>query len=188
MLRKIAVQTYEETFAADNTPGNNALYIADAFSHEKLESELDNPASTFYLALEDGEAIGYVKPNDAPAQTDLNDEQSLEIERIYVAKQFHGTGCGRRLLEKAIACAVEGGRKYIWLGVWEHNPRAIRFYEKTDSANSANMCFNWGMMNNLIICCGKIYSLWHFKKFCENSTVHDYFPGCDCYRERKCSD
>lgn len=143
-LRKIAIQTFEETFAADNTPENSAAYIANALSPERLGSELDNPASAFYLALENGEAVGYIKINEASAQTDLNDGQSLEIERIYVARQFHGTGCGRQLLDKAIACAVEGGKKYIWLGVWERNPRAIRFYEKNGFSKFGEHIFQLG--------------------------------------------
>ena len=129
-LRDIAIQTYTDTFARDNTPENNAAYIAGAFSSEKLREELRNPASSFYLAVEGGEVIGYLKLNEAPAQTELNDARSLEIERIYVAEAFHGLGCGKRLLEKAIAIAGERGKDYVWLGVWEKNGRAIRFYEK----------------------------------------------------------
>ena len=68
--------------------------------------------------------------NEAPAQTDRNDPASLEIERIYVSGGFQGEGLGRYLMEQAIQIAVERKKKYIWLGVWEKNERAIRFYKR----------------------------------------------------------
>ncbi|GJH39565.1 hypothetical protein RCZ04_01150 [Capnocytophaga sp. HP1101] len=54
----------------------------------------------------------------------------MEIERIYVLKSFHGSGVGQELYQKAITVAREQAVQYVWLGVWEQNPRAIRFYEK----------------------------------------------------------
>lgn len=129
-LRYLAIKTYQETFAKDNTPDDIAAYLADAFAPKKMAGEIADAASTFYLAMENGEAVGYLKLNEAAAQTELRDGASLEIERIYVLREFHGTGCGGRLLEKAIACAEERGKEYAWLGVWERNERALRFYGK----------------------------------------------------------
>lgn len=144
LLRDIAIQTYEETFAKDNTPENMAAYLADCFSPEKLEREWSDPGSTFYLALENGDAVGYLKLNDAPAQTDVNDAASLELERIYVLREFHGAGHGGQLLEKAIECARDGGKEYIWLGVWENNHRALRFYEKNGFRRFGEHVFQLG--------------------------------------------
>ena len=73
---------------------------------------------------------GYLKLNEAPAQTDVRDAQSLEIERIYVSKDFQGEGLGRYLLEKATSIAMRREKKYIWLGVWEKNEKALRFYKR----------------------------------------------------------
>lgn len=144
LLRDIAIQTYEEAFARDNTPENLKAYIARAFSPEKMRSELDDPDSFFYLAHEDGRVVGYLKLNDGPAQTELNDAKALEIERIYVAKDFHGSGCGKMLLEKAIARAREAGKEYVWLGVWEKNHRALRFYEKNGFERFGEHIFQLG--------------------------------------------
>ena len=63
-------------------------------------------------------------------QTDIHDEQSLEIERIYVSKEFQGEGLGRCLMEKAISTAIRRKKKYVWLGVWEKNEKALRFYKR----------------------------------------------------------
>ena len=57
-------------------------------------------------------------------------ERALEIERIYVNSEFQGRKIGQLLLSKAISLANEQHLKQIWLGVWEYNPKAIKFYER----------------------------------------------------------
>ena len=41
-----------------------------------------------------------------------------------------GKKVGQLLYEKAMAIAGELAVNYVWLGVWEKNARAIRFYSK----------------------------------------------------------
>ena len=105
-------------------------YLKEGFSTEKLESELTNKNSEFYFALFDNKVIGYLKLNFGQSQTEIKDENTLEIERIYVLKEFYGKKVGQALYEKAMEVSEEKGVDYVWLGVWEENPRAIRFYEK----------------------------------------------------------
>src|SRR5579871_4888641 len=105
-------------------------YLEDSFSTAKLTEEVNNKGSQFYFAVLDGEIIGYLKVNTGQAQTELKDDQSLEIERIYVQKAYHGKKVAQQLYEKAINIAKELGFGYVWLGVWENNARAISFYTK----------------------------------------------------------
>lgn len=130
ILLELGKTTFTQTFAADNTPENLEAYMNRAFTHEKLKSELKNPNSAFYLVRKDVKAIGYLKINTASAQTESQPHDTLEIERIYVLIDFYGQGIGQNLLEKAITIAQEKKLKSIWLGVWERNHRALRFYEK----------------------------------------------------------
>jgi ribosomal protein S18 acetylase RimI-like enzyme len=60
----------------------------------------------------------------------LKDDKALEIERIYVLKDFYGKKVGQLLYEKAIELAKQVKSDYVWLGVWEENQRAISFYKK----------------------------------------------------------
>jgi ribosomal protein S18 acetylase RimI-like enzyme len=60
----------------------------------------------------------------------LQDNEALEIERIYVSKEFHGKKAGQVLYEKAMEVAKDKNADYVWLGVWEENQRAINFYKK----------------------------------------------------------
>lgn len=42
----------------------------------------------------------------------------------------YGKKVGQLLYEKAIEVAQQKNKTSVWPGVWEKNPRAIRFYEK----------------------------------------------------------
>ena len=129
-LQQIGRQTFFETFAADNTAENMKKYLEEGFSLEKLRSELDDPGARFYFARIGSTLAGYLKLNFGQSQTELKDDNALEIERIYVLKAFQGKHVGQCLYEKAIAVAKAANAAYVWLGVWEQNTKAIRFYEK----------------------------------------------------------
>ena len=129
ILRALSISTYSETFSHMNTPENMDAYLSQAFHAEKLRGELQDPHSEFYFLYHDDRLAGYLKLNEAPSQTDLNDAASLEIERIYVSADAQGEGLGRFLMDHAIATAAARKKQYLWLGVWEKNKKAIRFYE-----------------------------------------------------------
>lgn len=129
-LQQIGRQTFSETFAESNTAENMAKYLGEAYSFEKLSAELNNPNSLFYFAILDEKVIGYLKLNMSGSQTELKDNDALEIERIYVLKDYHGKKVGQLLFDKAIAIANQQHLAYVWLGVWEENKRALQFYTK----------------------------------------------------------
>ena len=129
-LQKIGRQTFFETFSESNSEENMQKYLDEGFSTEKLTTELNDTNSEFYFAFLDEEVIGYLKLNFGESQTELKDNKALEIERIYVSKEFHGKSVGQLLYDKAIEVAKQKNVDYVWLGVWEENPRAISFYKK----------------------------------------------------------
>lgn len=129
-LQAIGRKTFEEAFAANNSKENLAAYLEEGFSKEKLEAELQNENSRFYFALQEEEIIGYLKVNMGDAQSEKQDPNAIEIERIYVLQQYHGKQVGLLLYEQALTIAKARKAPYMWLGVWEENPRAIRFYQK----------------------------------------------------------
>lgn len=129
-LQKISKQTFSETFSAGNTEENMRKYLEDGFSLAKLTAELNDQNTEFYFVKDAEDVIGYLKLNSGQAQTELKDDKSLEIERIYVLKEYQGKNIGQMLYEKAIQIARQIKADYIWLGVWEENKRAISFYQK----------------------------------------------------------
>jgi ribosomal protein S18 acetylase RimI-like enzyme len=129
-LQQIGRQTFSETFAESNSAKNMAKYLEEAYSYEKLSVELNDSNSIFYFAVMDQNVIGYLKLNFGASQTDLKDNNALEIERIYVLREFHGKKIGQLLFDKAIEVAKAQHVAYVWLGVWEENKRALQFYTK----------------------------------------------------------
>jgi len=129
-LQKIGRQTFYETFSAFNSEENMNKYLEEGFSAEKLSSELNDKNAEFYFATHEEKIIGYLKLNFGASQTELKDDKALEIERIYVINQFHGKKAGQTLYNKAIEIARQKKVDYVWLGVWEENSRAMKFYKK----------------------------------------------------------
>lgn len=129
-LQQISRITFSETFAKHNTEEDLNNYLNEQLSLTKLVEELNNNYSAFYFASENERVIGYLKLNWEKAQTEIIDEAAFEIERIYILKEYFGKGIGQFLLDNAIAIGKAYDPSYIWLGVWEKNARAIRFYEK----------------------------------------------------------
>jgi ribosomal protein S18 acetylase RimI-like enzyme len=129
-LQKISRQTFYESFSAVNLAANMEKYLKEEFSIEKLATELNNHQSEFYFAKDKDMIIGYLKLNKEPSQKEMQTESAFEIERIYVLKAYQGKNIGQLLFDKAIERAKYSKADYIWLGVWEENPRAIKFYQK----------------------------------------------------------
>ena len=143
-LQKISIQTFSETFSDVNSEENMQQYLSENLSLEKLKSELENPNSIFYFAENENQILGYLKLNFGDAQTENQDAEALEIERIYVLKAYLGQNIGKILFEKALQIAEGKNCSYIWLGVWEENHRAIRFYEKNGFEIFGNHQFTLG--------------------------------------------
>jgi ribosomal protein S18 acetylase RimI-like enzyme len=130
LLQKIGRETFYETFSTSNTEEHMQNYLAEGFSTDKLKDELNDDNAEFYFAKIENKVIGYLKLNFGTSQTELKDDKALEIERIYVLKEFHGKKVGQLLYDKAIEIAKQKKAGFVWLGVWEENPRAINFYKK----------------------------------------------------------
>jgi ribosomal protein S18 acetylase RimI-like enzyme len=123
-------KTFCDAFQHLNNPDDFDAYFSIAFTPEKLLSEIENPDSVFYFVMLGDEQVGYIKLNYGDAQTEFGDGDAVEVERIYILSTYQGAGIGKKLLDFAITNAIENKLRYIWLGVWEHNHKAIRFYER----------------------------------------------------------
>ncbi len=122
--------TFYEAFWKKNNPDDLEMYLDSAFAKAQLEKELSNPDCHFFFVTVASQIIGYLKFNTANAQNELRDEKGIELERIYIIAPHQGKGLGKQLLDFAENFAKEKDKEYLWLGVWEHNPDAIRLYEK----------------------------------------------------------
>lgn len=150
-LQEIGKQTFYETFAGSNSVKDMQKYLDKSFSETKLTAELTDKDSVFFFAKHVNNVIGYLKVNFGQSQTELKDDKALEIERIYVLRQFHGKKVGQMLYDQAIQIARQKNAEYVWLGVWEENPRAINFYKKNGFVEFDKHIFKLGVDDQIDI-------------------------------------
>ncbi|GAA3196276.1 GNAT family N-acetyltransferase [Lentilactobacillus kefiri] len=129
-LQKISGETFADTFGPFNSPENVKKYIQKSYSEEQLINELTDPQSQFFFIKVNNRSAGYLKVNVGDVQTENMGSDGLEIQRIYIRSQYKHQGLGSQLLRKGIGIARELHKSFVWLGVWENNHDALKFYQK----------------------------------------------------------
>ncbi|RFS15443.1 GNAT family N-acetyltransferase [Emticicia sp. C21] len=143
-LRELSEITFRDTYTAHNTSENMERHVAKNFSLNQIETELQDSTNQ-YVVCEDGQnLIAFVKLVKNHSTKGLLEEKVVEIERIYVRKEFHGQQLGRKLIDFCTDWAKGQRFEVIWLGVWEHNPNAIKFYEKMGYVRFGEHTFTLG--------------------------------------------
>jgi len=128
-LVEISRKTFVDSFEKDNDPEDFKIYIDSAFEKSNMKRQLQNKHSAFYFVFRAEQLVGYFKLNVSDAQTEIKSEVAIELERIYLLQNFQSQQIGKHMLREAIAIAIKFKKEYMWLGVWEKNIDAIRFYQ-----------------------------------------------------------
>ena len=141
------MRTFRAAFGEQNSDSDMELYLARAFSRERVEEELADPGNIFLLAhsaarsgarsgahsgAHSGESVplGYAKLRPGVPPEPVGGDRPAELHRLYVDTPALGTGLGSALMEACLAQAGAAGHDTLWLGVWERNERAIAFYRR----------------------------------------------------------
>ncbi|HEX8500185.1 MAG TPA: GNAT family N-acetyltransferase [Pyrinomonadaceae bacterium] len=130
VLAELGARTFSETFAADNSPEDMAAYLDASFSPARQTAELNDPASTFFIAEVGGLAAGYAMLHAGGPAEGIEGAKPVELVRLYVSREWLGRGVGEALMRACVDEARSAGHETIWLGVWERNGRAQAFYRK----------------------------------------------------------
>lgn len=132
ILAKIGWQSFDEAFSdhPENHPDDMKIYMDEAFSIETISEDLRDEKTVYLIAEADGEAAGYAKMKFDVHEDCLSGEKTLELCRLYALDKFIGKGIGKSLMLEFFRIAEETKRDTVWLGVWEYNYRAQKFYEK----------------------------------------------------------
>ena len=128
LLEKICRKTFYDTFHEQNTKEDMELFLDSSFNTDVLRFELSQPFNHFFFAKINEEIVGYLQLSTARSLELVG--EVLEISRIYVATESIGSGVGKALMEFALAFAKQMKKRIVFLGVWEHNEKAILFYER----------------------------------------------------------
>lgn len=130
MLAELGARTFRETFLEHNDPADIAAFVASTYAPAKQAAELADACVTLLVAEIDGVAVGFAKLRAGAAPPCVVGEAPIELCRLYVTKDQLGRGVGEALMARSVDEAKRAGHASMWLGVWEKNPRAQRFYRR----------------------------------------------------------
>lgn len=139
-----AARTFQDTFAADNSPEDMAAYVATTFTPERQRAELADPSNVVLLVEIDGAPAAYAHLIERTPDSSVTGASPIELSRFYVDRAWHGLGLARLLMDRVLDEARRRGRGTLWLGVWERNARAIAFYRKYDFVDVGSHAFVLG--------------------------------------------
>lgn len=129
-IAQFGVRTFAETYGEYNTPEDLSAYISVTYGERQQREELENPSCEYILLEMGANLVGFVFLHEGSAAGSLPPGRPIEIRRFYVSSELHGHGVAAELMDAAVSAAKRRGAEVLWLGVWEENGRAIRFYEK----------------------------------------------------------
>ena len=139
VLAKISRQTFYDTFTGTCTEDDMQSFLEQYFNLEQVQSELGNPDDYYFFAEVEGKPVGYIRFMQDYNNWELVKKwKALELKRLYVLQQYHGKGIAQQLMDFFILFAQQNQYQLVWLGVWEHNVRAQKFYEKYGFADSGH--------------------------------------------------
>ena len=143
-LSEFAERTFRDTFGPDNTLENMDLYVAGVFGVERQHAELADPRGSVLLIELNASVVGYAQMTSGAPPHGIGSTPAIELQRFYIAQEYHGLGLAQRLMRRTLDTAFEHDAKTLWLGVWERNARAISFYRKLGFADVGAHVFMLG--------------------------------------------
>ena len=144
LVSVLGAVTFFEAYFEQDDGGDLANYIQESFEINKIREEIENQNATFFIIFRDGHPVGYAKLRTDSEFEGIKNETAVELQRIYVVERVFGRGVGERLLEYCLEFAGSKGFETLWLGVWEENRRAQRFYEKHGFKRIGTLTFPYG--------------------------------------------
>jgi ribosomal protein S18 acetylase RimI-like enzyme len=130
LIADMSQKTFYDSFAAFNTKEDMDKFMNEQFTKDALINEVNADNNIFLLAYNENIPVGYVRLRENNIPPTLGTNRAIEIARIYAVQESIGKGVGTAMMRKCIDIALEKNCNTIWLGVWEHNQRAIDFYKR----------------------------------------------------------
>ncbi len=130
-LAKLATATFTETFGHLYPQEDLDFFLRDSYSLANFQRDLSDPHKAMWL-LETGEgrAVGHAFAGPCGLPHPDVAEGDGELKRLYVLRDFHNGGWGRRLCDAALEWLERDGPRTLWIGVWSQNLGAQRFYAR----------------------------------------------------------
>ncbi len=144
LISVLASATFYEAYFEQDESSNLSGYIHESFAVDEVRSQLQDPESSYILIFLDGKAVGYARLIENATSDGISPGSTIELRRLYMLERVWGTGIGTTLLEYCVDEGRNRGFDIFWLGVWEENERAIRFYDKFGFSQVGTISFPYG--------------------------------------------
>lgn len=146
LLTDLSYTTFWDAFAhhPKNAPDDLAHYMRQAFTIEQITEELADLKTIFLIAELEGKPAGYSKLIVESTEEGITAKNPIELSRLYSHQEYLGKGVGQNLMDACFDLAKSNDHDVMWLGVWEYNPRAQRFYEKNGFREVGKHTFQLG--------------------------------------------
>lgn len=144
LIAVLGTTAFYEAYFEQDTPHDLADYITKSFAPEKIRAEIEHPDAMFFIIFRNEKAVGYAKLRNEERHESIKNENAVELQRIYILERVFSTGIGEKLLNHCIETARIKGFETIWLGVWEENRRAQKFYAKHGFKRAGTLTFPYG--------------------------------------------
>ncbi len=143
LIVDVARKTFVETYSELGIRNNMGTYMEDYFTNEKIRAELSREDLHFYIARFNGQPIGFTKLRNDRLPKGITGKKCLEIERIYVLKDYQRHSGGKELMNVIKKMARDSLYQVIWLQIWQKNEKAVQFYRKSGFVVYETTVFNF---------------------------------------------
>jgi len=125
-------ETFNETFSYLFKPEVLDRYLQETFNSEKIKSSLSKETNHFFIVYLDNDPVGYAKIKENSFYDGIDDQNQLQLQKIYILSQYHGLGIGLEFMRTCKKFFEKFSPATVWLAVLESNIKAINYYKKCD--------------------------------------------------------
>jgi ribosomal protein S18 acetylase RimI-like enzyme len=143
-LAVLAERTFRDAFGGRNSPEDMDLHCTRHFGPDMQAREIGDRGLVTTLALSGGQIVGFSQMMPSRINAHVVAKRPAELNRLYVAAAWQGKGVAQALMGDVIKVAKAAGADCLWLGVWEHNPKAMAFYRKAGFEDVGSHSFMLG--------------------------------------------
>ena len=119
-------------------------YLEYTYDPVKLAKSIRKENNIYLIAFKEGEAIGFAKIKKHSLNDQIESGAQMELQKIYVLPEHHGSGAGTALLKEIKNLAREVYPDYIWLDTHISNENAIRLHERNGFKKMGTYFFTIG--------------------------------------------
>jgi ribosomal protein S18 acetylase RimI-like enzyme len=130
IIADVGSRSFQDAFGENNSPADMQKYLLEKFSIENIKKEISDVNAKFFIAYYNEIPAGYLKMVKSDVPAEIKEKNPVELQRIYVLKEYYDKKIGKELMHICTRYAIENNFDSVWLGVWQHNNKAVEFYKR----------------------------------------------------------